>query len=31
VNRRITNVAAVVAAGVIIALNIFLLGETFLG
>jgi manganese transport protein len=31
VNRKITNVAAVVAAAIIIALNIFLLGKTFLG
>jgi manganese transport protein len=31
VNRRTTNVAAVVAAGVIIALNVFLLAETFFG
>jgi len=31
VNRRITNVAAVLAAGIIIALNVFLLAETFLG
>jgi manganese transport protein len=31
VNRRITTLAAIVAASVIIALNVFLLGETFFG
>jgi manganese transport protein len=31
VNRGITTVAAIAAAGVIIALNVFLLGETFFG
>jgi manganese transport protein len=31
VNRGITTVAAIAAASVIIALNVFLLGETFLG
>ncbi len=30
VNRRITTIAAIAAASVIIALNVFLLGETFL-
>jgi manganese transport protein len=30
VNRRVTTIAAIVAASVIIALNVFLLGETFL-
>jgi len=31
VNRGITTVAAIAAASVIIALNVFLLGETFFG
>ncbi len=31
VNRRVTTVAAIVAAGMIIALNVFLLGQTVLG
>jgi manganese transport protein len=31
VNRRITTIAAIAAASVIIALNVFLLAETFLG